>query len=578
MNSANVISRRINVPRSAFYLALLGVVASIGEGLMLAKIGLPQIQSLVWPQQNIVWLRTLQMLLNNHVFIWVFIFLGYPIFLAATWWVLFDFFKDICKTDTSFPYEETIPWKKKLLAGLSILPPMAWFFASDRWLLGKRGTRSTLSDMWCAAFLGVLGVLVYSGYDISGKETVKLYWFASHIFSLDKEYSASFYFFFIGTTALFDGLSVFCVAALAYSLAPCQLVLRERVRRGIPFAVSLLGLLVLGIGVDALYHHYGMNGSGFAETLNLPNRKPEIKSVLMLDSDKNGIPRVTLQSLPIEVQLVRYAAIENVPATSSNLISIESYIRNNHRAFYLKDAYDVEALGYYANWDVTNGAHWLQAAAMGGGSLISRMLAVALLAMDPTTPENKAYVEKWADESVWWHGVTTCTKLARIYAFYGDLTRAHYFEEKAVKLQSTNQRDTRYTVADIHHDCTIRPGTFTDGCIEGRLALGAGVTAPERVGLFYLAPVGIVPFRKPNMGGPVIFSTLFSLRDAKVIGKDLQFSFRNVRNGVYCIVFMFDADTLPPSSKIVIKNNPGSFQIDRQKPVEDLRIISISRT
>jgi len=540
-------------------------------------IALPQVQGLIWPQQSIGWLKGLQRFSDHAFFIRSLIYAGCPIFIAAIWWVLFDFFKDICKAEASFPYVETTSRKRKLLAGLSILPPVAWFLASDRWLLGKRTTRSTLNYFWCASFAVVIGVLIYAGHRIYDQQSGNLFWFAEKVVSYPEEYSAPFYLFFIGSTILFQSVFVFCLTALAYSLAPCQLGLRDRLRRGVPFIVGLVVLSSMLLGFKMLFRAYGMNGRGFMETLNLPDKNPEIKSALILSSDKNGVSKVSLQSLPIEAQLVGYVT-ESVPATSSNLSSIESYIKNHQRTFYRSDAYDVEALGHYANWDVVEGSRWLQAAAMGGGSLISRMIGLAVVGIGPTTPENKAYLEKWADESIWWHSVIFSAKLARLYALYGDQRRARYFENKAVMLQNTDERDTRLSVQDIHQALALPPQTVTNGRIVGRLVLGTGVSAPERIGLFYLVPVGNKPFHGPDLGGPTQLSTIIGLRDAKAIGRDLTFTFSNVRNGVYCIAFMFNSDKLPPSSRIVVKNNPGYFQIDRQKPVKDLRVINISRS
>jgi len=333
------------------------------------------------------------------------------------------------------------------------------------------------------------------------------------------------------------------------------------------------------LGLKTLFHAYGMYGQSFTEALNLPDRQPQTKSVLLLCSDDKGISRVALRSLPITAQLLDLYLMENVPATPSNLNAIESYIKSNRRTFYLKDAYDIEALGHYANWDMAEGSRWLQEAAMGGGHLITRMMALAVLALGPTTPEQKAYLDKWADESIWWHGAISSAKLARIYALYGDVAKVKYFQNKALKLQTSDERDIRLTLEDIRHDSIPRPGTLTDGRIVGRLVLRTGQMAPERIGLFCIAPAGSKPpLQSPDMGGPAKFTTFIALRDAKIIRKDLQFSFANVREGIYCLAFMFDSNKLPLGSRIVVKNNPGYFQIDRQKPIKDLHVISISRT
>jgi len=573
---------KLSIPRSVYFLTLLGVIASTYTGLILMMIALPQFQGLIFPLQTIGWMKCLQRLSDNAFLTRFFIFGGYPLFTAAVWWVLFDFFKDVCKTDTSSPYMETIPRNRKLLAGFSILPPLAWFLASDRWLLGKRAGRSTLNYFWCATFAVIIGLFVYAGHRIYDKESLKLMWFAQNVISYPEEFSASYYLFFIGSMALLASTFIFCVSTLMYSLAPCQLVLKDRLRRGVPFIIGLAILASMLLGLKMIFNAYGMHGQNFTEALNLPDRQPQIKSVLLLSSDGKGIPKATLRSLPITAQLIDFSLIEDVPTTPSNLAVVESYIAKNKRAFYLKDAYVIEALGHYANWDVSGGTHWLHEAGMRGGSLISRMMALAVLGIGPTTPENKAYLDKWADESIWWHGVSSAAKIARIYALYGDATKAKYFQDKAIELQNSNERDPRLTIEGIRHDFTPRIGTLTDGHITGHLILEEGQVSPERVGLFRVGLPGVPgdkpPFHDPDMGGPAKFATYIYLLDAREIGKDLKFSFTNVRDGIYELAFMFNADKLPANSKIIVKNNPGCIQIDRQRRVKDLSAINISRS
>jgi len=226
---------------------------------------------------------------------------------------------------------------------------------------------------------------------------------------------------------------------------------------------------------------------------------------------------------------------------------------------------------------LSEGSHWLNEAGMRGGSLMSRMMALAVLGIGPTTPENKAYLDKWADESIWWHGAASAAKIARIYALYGDGPKAKYFQDKALKLQNSSERDTRLTSDGIRHDFTPRPGTLTTGRIVGHLILEEGQLPPDRVGLFRVGlPGDKPPFHDPDMGGPAKFSTYVYLLDARAIGKDLQFSFANVREGIYGLAFMFDSSKLPPNSKIIVKNNPGYFQVDKERPLKNLRVINIS--
>jgi len=114
---------------------------------------------------------------------------------------------------------------------------------------------------------------------------------------------------------------------------------------------------------------------------------------------------------------------------------------------------------------------------------------------------------------------------------------------------------------------------YTDGAVSGRIAT---TTAGWRIGLLVADQPGAgsdPTVQAPRSEGAV----LSSMVTATNVGADGRFSFSGLRDGYYQLALLSpDGVGVGQLTKLVVKNDPGVFQLSSTKKTKDVGTVSLT--